>query len=266
MESAFRSFLTCLLLAFLVLTLSVGAFAQVSKGSISGTVVDPTGAIVPGAGVKATNAETNQAPPRLATVPDCSSCLCCRSVPIGGDHKSGLPQSFPGRDWCHPWRRYRTGKHQIEVGSISETVEVTTATPLIETTQSQITNTFDTSDVASIPGLQENEVGLAGRVAAGVSASRDANRANTNGTGFVVNGLRGRSNDQEIDGQYNNDNSVTGPAIFVGNSEFVNQYQITTNNFGAEYGRNAGSVVNITTKSGSNTWHGRFTERRATPS
>jgi len=41
MESAFRSFLTCLLLAFLVLTLSVGAFAQVSKGSISGTVVDP---------------------------------------------------------------------------------------------------------------------------------------------------------------------------------------------------------------------------------
>ena len=85
----------------------------------------------------------------------------------------------------------------------------------------------------------------------GVSASRDNFFSNTNGgTGFTVNGLRGRNNDQQIDGQNNNDNSVAGPGIFLGDAEFVDQYQITTNNFGPEYGRNAGSVVNITTKSG----------------
>ena len=71
-----------------------------------------------------------------------------------------------------------------------------------------------------------------------------------------VNGLRGRENDQEIDGQNNNDNSVAGPALFVSDPEFVSQYVIITNNFGPEYGRNAGSVVNLITKSGGSAWHG----------
>ena len=79
---------------------------------------------------------------------------------------------------------------------------------------------------------------------------------NSNGMGFSVDGLRGRNNDQQIDRQDNNDNSVAGPGIFVGDTELVSQYQITTNNFGAEYGRNAGSVVNIITKSGTKKFHG----------
>src|SRR5207302_4143362 len=80
---------------------------------------------------------------------------------------------------------------------------------------------------------------------------------NTNGgTGFSVNGLRGRNNDQQIDGQNNNDNSVAGPSLFVSDAEFVQQYVAVTNNFGPEYGRNAGSVVNVITKSGTNAWHG----------
>src|SRR5262249_56707138 len=81
--------------------------------------------------------------------------------------------------------------------------------------------------------------------------------SNTNGgTGFSVDGIRGRNNDQEIDGQNNNDNSVGGPSLFVSNTEFVQQYVLVTNQFGPEYGRNAGSVVNIITKSGTNNWHG----------
>jgi len=80
--------------------------------------------------------------------------------------------------------------------------------------------------------------------------------SNTNGTGFAVNGIRGRNNDQQLDGQNNNDNSVAGPGIFVSDPEFVSEYQITTSNFSAEYGRNSGSVVNIITKSGTNNVHG----------
>ncbi len=79
--------------------------------------------------------------------------------------------------------------------------------------------------------------------------------SNSNGVDFSVNGLRARDNDQQVDGQNNNDNSVGGPGIFVSDTNFVDEYQVVTNNFGAEYGRNAGSVVNITTKSGTNTWH-----------
>jgi len=59
-----------------------------------------------------------------------------------------------------------------------------------------------------------------------------------------------------VDGQNNNDNSVGGPALQVSDDNFVQQYVLVTNNFGPEYGRNAGSVVNVITKSGSNAWHG----------
>src|SRR5262249_22631351 len=69
-------------------------------------------------------------------------------------------------------------------------------------------------------------------------------------------GMRGRNNDQQIDGQNNNDNSVAGPGLFVSDTEFVQQYVLITNQFGPEYGRNAGSVVNVITKSGTNVWHG----------
>src|SRR5205814_1776080 len=90
----------------------------------------------------------------------------------------------------------------------------------------------------------------------GVVNNRDLGFSNTNGVGFAVNGIRGRNNDQQIDGQNNNDNSVAGPSMFVTDPDFVDEYQITTNNFEPEYGRNAGSVVNIITKSGTNDWHG----------
>ena len=89
----------------------------------------------------------------------------------------------------------------------------------------------------------------------GVTSTRDLGFSNPNGTGFAVNGIRGRSNDQQIDGQNNNDNSITGPGLFVSDAEFVQEYQITTSNFSAEYGRNSGSVVNIITKSGTNAVH-----------
>ena len=67
----------------------------------------------------------------------------------------------------------------------------------------------------------------------GVGATRDANFGNTNGVGFSVNGIRGRNNDQQIDGENNNDNSVTGPAVFMSDPDFVSEYQAPTSNFGA---------------------------------
>ena len=145
----------------------------------------------------------------------------------------------------------------FRVGEASTTIEVTGEAPLIETTQSQITSTFSGQTLSTFAGIQENQ-GL-DRLALfvpGVVATRSDNFSNTNGGGFSSNGLRGRNNDQEIDGQNNNDNSVGGPSLFVSDTNFVQQYVIITNNFGPEYGRNAGSVVNIITKSGTNAWHG----------
>ena len=145
----------------------------------------------------------------------------------------------------------------MALGETSTTLEVTGAAPLIDTTQSQVTNTFSGTTLSTFAGIQENE-GL-DRLALfvpGVVATRSDNFSNTNGVGFSSNGLRGRNNDQEIDGQNNNDNSVGGPGLFLSDTEFVGHYVIITNQFGPEYGRNAGSVVNVITKSGANAWHG----------
>ena len=120
--------------------------------------------------------------------------------------------------------------------------------------RSQITTAFDTQQVSQLPvGGGFDELAI---LVPGVVATHGENFANTNGTGISSNGQRGRSNNFEIDGQANNDNSVTGPQFFFGNEEAIDQVQIITNNFSAAYGRNMGSVVNYITKSGTNSYHG----------
>ena len=113
----------------------------------------------------------------------------------------------------------------LTVGEVTTAVEVTADAPLIETTQSQVTNTFAGTQLTTFAGITENQ-GLDNLAlfVPGVVAARDNGFSNTNGdTGFAVNGLRGRNNDQQIDGQNNNDNSVGGPGLFVSDAEFVQQ-------------------------------------------
>ena len=69
-------------------------------------------------------------------------------------------------------------------------------------------------------------------------------------------GSGSRSNSFQIDGQFNNDTVVTGPAIFFGNQDALQEVQVVTNNFGVEYGRTSGATVNYVTKSGTNNFHG----------
>ncbi len=256
MQSSLR--LNTVLVLVALLFVSALATAQVSKGSISGNVADPTGAAVVGATVKAINPATGQT---ASTTTDSAGLFKLPLLAVG-TYKvqvagSGFKATTVSGVDVTAGVDAGLGTIKLEVGSASETVEVTSAAPLVETTDSQITTTFGQSYLNNIPGIQENQgLDQLAILLPGVSNSRDNNFSNTNGMGFSVNGLRGRSNDQEIDGQNNNDNSVTGPQLFIGDTEFVNQYEITTNNFGAEYGRNSGSVVNIMTKSGTNTWHG----------
>jgi hypothetical protein len=247
-----------LVAALWLLFVSVFSHGQVSKGSISGNIVDPTQAILVGAEVKATQVATGQV---TTTTSDTAGLFKIPLLAIGTYKvevsKSGFKStSIPGIV-VTPGVDTGLGSVRLEVGSASETVEVTSGTPLVETTQAQVTATFETSQLTTLPGIQENQgLDLLAVLLPGVANNRDDSDANTNGVGFSVNGIRGRNNDQQIDGQNNNDNSVTGPAVFMADTEFVSQYQVVTNNFGAEYGRNAGSVINVSTKSGTNSFHG----------
>src|SRR4030095_5733130 len=77
-----------------------------------------------------------------------------------------------------------------------------------------------------------------------------------NGANFSSNGMRLRSNNFMIDGQDSTDPSVSGAQQPVNNPDIVQEIQLITNQFTAEYGRNSGSVMNIVTKSGNNAFHG----------
>ncbi|HEV3316155.1 MAG TPA: TonB-dependent receptor [Candidatus Angelobacter sp.] len=243
----------------LALAWCMPAMGQVLKGSISGTVVDPQAAIVGGAQVKATQSGTGAV---YNTTSDNSGLFRFSLIPAGAYKievtKQGFKTSVQNDVLVSAGRESSLGSVKLSVGEASTTVEVTAETPLIEPTQSQVTNTFAGTTLNTFAGVGENQgLDSLALFIPGVASSRDNNFSNTNGGGgFSVNGLRGRNNDQQIDGQNNNDNSVAGPGLFVSDSEFVQQYVAVTNQFGPEYGRNAGSVVNIITKSGTNAWHG----------
>lgn len=241
-----------------LLLFSVGMTAQVTKGSISGTVVDSTGAVVSDAQVKATLVETGGV---LTTTSDKAGYFRFNLI-LPGTYslevsKEGFKKITQNGIVVNAGSDSGIGSVTLGVGSKSETVEVTDTAQVLETTQSQVSSSFTGENFQAVPGVSDNGgMDNLALYVPGVSASRDNNFSNTNGVGFSVNGLRGRNNDQQIDGQNNNDNSVAGPALFLSNQEFVSEYQIVTNNFGPEYGRNAGSVVNVITKSGSNSLHG----------
>ena len=248
-----------LVAACLAFVWCVPSYGQVLKGAIQGAIVDQQGAVVSGAQVKATEISTGVV---RTTTTDSSGLFRFNLIPVGSYKvevsAKGFKTAVQNNVLVDAGRDTGLGSLKLTVGEASTTVEVSAEAPLIETTQAQVSNTFSGETLSTFAGVQENQ-GLDNLAVfvPGVSSVRDNGFSNSNGGGgFSSNGQRGRNNDQQIDGQNNNDNSVGGPGVFVSDAEFVQQYVLITNQFGPEYGRNAGAVVNIITKSGGNAWHG----------
>src|ERR1700688_4390897 len=216
--------------AMVVLVLSLVsqriAYAQVSKGSISGTVVDAQGASVPNASIKIVNKGTNET---VTVTSDSAGLFRFALLSIGTYRleisKSGFNKIVVDNIEVTLGADRGIGSIGLQVGDVSTTVEVSSGQPLMESTEAQVTNAFSTSDISNFPGIAENQgLDFLALTLPGVASTRDAGFSNTNGVGFAVNGIRGRNNDQQIDGQNNNDNSVAGPAIFVSDVDFVSEY------------------------------------------
>ncbi|HXZ26895.1 MAG TPA: carboxypeptidase regulatory-like domain-containing protein [Terriglobales bacterium] len=247
--------LSCLLLIFC----STYALGQgVVTGSISGTVVDPQGAVIVGAKVTATNTATNQSANDSTSS---AGAFSIRQLPPGSYTVSISAPNFQtlsvkgvnvsvGVDTA-------MGAQRLVVGATSETVTVEATAPLVETSTPQLSTTYENKQITDLPiGSAFDSLVL---LIPGAASTGDASFSNNNGAvggGISMNGQRGRSNNFQIDGQNNNDNSVAGPAFFLSNQDVLAEYQVVTNTFSAEYGRNMGSVINYITKSGSNALHG----------
>jgi Carboxypeptidase regulatory-like domain/TonB-dependent Receptor Plug Domain len=228
----------------------------ITTGTITGTVVDPSGAAVPNSQITATS--NGQGTQRQA-VSGSAGEFSLYSVPIG---QYTLTISAPGFapatvNSIQVNAGATSGLKAIKLSVASGTAQVEVngaAAALLQTTDSQVTTTFDAQALQNIP--LNNGFDTVAELIPGVVSTHAANFSNANGDNFSVNGQRGRSNNFEIDGQSNNDNSISGPQVFFGNQDAIQEIQVITNDFSAQYGRNAGSVVNYLTKSGSNAFHG----------
>lgn len=241
----------------LMLIFSVAALAQgISTGSISGTVHDPQKAVVPGAKVTAVQSETGSS---FTTKSTGEGYFLIANLPIGTYTLTIEAPQFASLKVnnvdVNSGQNHNVGSQMLNIGASSESITVEASAPLIETTSAQIGGTFDTQAVTQLPNAGVGFDNLALYVP-GVANTGSTNFSNTNGAAIANNGLRGRSNNFQIDGQANNDNSVAGPSIFLSNPDVLGEVQVVTNNFGAEYGRNTGSIVNYVTKSGTNSFHG----------
>lgn len=235
---------------------TIPSFAQgITTGSISGSVADPTGAVIPGATVTATASATNI---KATAVAGKDGTFSFKDLPIGAYtvviSSDGFSSITLNNVQVASAKDQGLGVEQLTTGGTSSIVEVSAASNILETDQAQITTTFDSKQITSLPtagGFDELAILIPGVVNAGSDRF-----SNSNGIGFSVNGERARANNFEIDGQTNNDTTIAGPQVFFGNDEALAEVQIITNSFSAQYGRNAGSVVNYITKSGTNQIHG----------
>jgi hypothetical protein len=232
--------------------------AQVTTGNLQGVVKDPNGAVVAGAAVKITNAATGIS--KETTTNDEGFYRVTNLLP-GPDYTvevSGTGFQTKTLEKVN----VRLGSENVADVSLAvqgvegANVQVTSEQPLIQTTQSQLSQSFTPQQLTQLPfnGLIDNLALLT----PGVVTPGDADFSN--GVGISANGNRGRSNNFQIDGQDNNDNSVAGPSLFVSNGEAIGEFQVITNSFSAEFGRNSGAQINTITKSGTNEFHGALFE------
>ena len=243
-----------------VFVFSLPAMAQATTGTLKGTVVDPNGQVIAGATVTARNEGTRI---EVSSTANSEGSFVFATLPPGKYTVSVAPSSgFKSHAVTGVDVRLGTEtdiKIELEIGTPTETVTVTGNTSEIVQTTSQLSTSFETRKVEELPSNSAGGgIDTLALLAPGVVPG--FGNVNQNGVTLSVNGNRARSNNFTLDGTDNNDLSIGGPNFFVDNQDAVAEFQIITNNFSAQYGRNQGAVVNIVTKAGTNEFHGSLFE------
>jgi outer membrane receptor protein involved in Fe transport len=254
-----RDLFAVLLVVFLIGIQSPAAFGQIEAGTISGTVRDSSGAVVAGASVTAKNVATSAERTVQAgengqfIIPGLSPGTYDVTVTSSGfaPFKARVEASVGGRT---------TVDAQLTISGQVTTVEVVAAESATVNTETQeISEVISPAQIAQLPSLNRNVydfVGTAGNVSSGDRmGSASDQTTGTRGVGYVINGQRSSGSEILLDGAENVDlfTATVGQAV---SPDVVQEYRIVTNNFEAQYGRASGGVVNVITKSGTNSFHG----------
>lgn len=254
----------CLLIVLFLTIVSSFTFAQTYRGSIRGTVTDPSGAVIPHATVTTTNNSTGQV----------------RTVETGDDG-SYVVAELPAGNYrvviaVHGFAQFER-KVDVEVGldttlnaemavRAGDVVEVNSTTiPLVEETRDVLGQVVENKLVIELP-LNGRDFGKLVALTPGVTVEGSGVAGTEKGFGqFNINGNRDRSNNYMLDGTDNNDpffnNSalnqvgITGAPASLLPIDAIQEFNLQSQ-YAAEYGRNSGGAVNIITKSGTNDLHG----------
>jgi hypothetical protein len=230
--------------------------AQTINGSISGTVLDPNGAVVPNAKVTARDtAQTTS----ISTTTDNAGNFVFPQLPPATYVLTVQAPGFKRLEQSNLVLNANTsisaGRLTLQVGTVTETVEVSATGAQLQT---------DTAERGtSLVGTQLQNVEVNGRsylallrLAPGVYTDR-AFDLNTNEIGNIfANGSRGNQQNLTLNGVTNTDYGANGRMIVTVSLDSVQELKILTSNYEAEYGKNAGAQVSVVTKAGTQAFHG----------
>ncbi len=241
--------------AFLFFAASAAGARQSVSATLRGVVVDPNGAAIPGAAVKATNTATGVA--RSTTTNEEGAFTFSRLAP--GDYEVRVEsQGFSTWVTLAPVA-VQVGQNvalnvELKVGAITETTTLIGYVPLIDNTSSKVDRVIGQREIENLPLNGRNFLELSFLTPGNAPAPNfDPTKTNT----VVVSsaGQFGRGGSVTVDGADTNDD-VVGGAVQNISQDAVQEFQIATNRFDARLGRTGSAVVNIVTKSGTNEFHG----------
>ncbi len=243
--------------------------AQTFRGTILGTVIDQSAAAVPGAQITIKNQGTGLT--RTTTTED-SGTYHVPELPVGQYSVAVTKEGFESVTLGDVDVRV-AGERRVDVtlkaGRVESRVEVRAEVPLVTTTEDTLGGTIQATQVDNLPVNGRDYTKLI-FMTLGVTGSPDQMTDSPGSFGEVsVNGARGRSDNYLLDGTdmndgYRNNPTINQAGVFGTPATILPVDAIAElavlSNFAPEYGRNAGAVINIVTKSGTNTLHGTAAE------
>ena len=242
------------LLALLV-ALALPVSAQQGTTEVRGRVVDPQGAVLPGVTVTVRNQDTGMY--RETVSGSDGSFIATGIVPGKYQVVAELQgfKKFDRRDLALEVGKTATIEVTLEVGAVSETVTVKSESPLVDVTSKEIGGNITSETLVQLPSVNGNFIGFIGLLP-GIVPSISTESFGSDA--ISVNGQDPRNNNYSVDGGNNNDDVIGQRAGMQARTpiEAIQEFQVITNQFDAEFGRTSGAVVNAVTKSGSNVLHG----------
>jgi hypothetical protein len=267
MESAFRATWTHFLLAFMILALSVGAFAQGGVGQLTGQVTDATGAVVSGIEVRLTNNATGEV---RTTVTTPAGTYNFPALPIVGSYRLEVAakgfKTVKVQNIVASVGVVTTRDVRLEIGAQTEQVTVESGgSQLVQTEDSSLSQNIDRNVWTNMPLETRSSNEFMGLLP---GAEPAAEAGLTTDRGAAVNGTRSGSGNFMVEGFDNNDQGLGGGGALIGSGgsnttispDAIEEFRVIEGTPPAEYGKAGGFVTDTVLKGGTNQWHGSLFE------